>query len=165
MFQSFSGNSRRPRQVNLSGQHIDPFAASGWGGPSASGARKTIAAAQQERQHRQLERDRLQASKRIQRTWRGHRTRRELAEVRRQEWEQLNRNVSQQSQTWTTVDQELALFLSFFSSRNNDDILRLQQVSERVQSAKDTGYLGTMASRHKLSRLARIILGTVESRM
>ncbi|RAL67699.1 hypothetical protein DID88_008440 [Monilinia fructigena] len=50
MFQTFSGTSRRPRQVNLSGQNPNPFAASSWNSAaSASGAQKTVAHAQQER--------------------------------------------------------------------------------------------------------------------
>ena len=85
MFQTFSGNSRRPRQVNLSGQNTKPFAA-GWN-PSASGTQTTVAHAQQERQFRQQERERFNASKRIQRTWRGHKTRRELADLRRKVWD------------------------------------------------------------------------------
>jgi hypothetical protein len=88
MFQSFSGSSRRPRQVNLSGQDLNPFAASSWA-PTASGTQKTLAAAQQERQQRQLERERQSATRRIQRIWRGHKARRDLADLRRAIWDHI----------------------------------------------------------------------------
>ncbi|KAJ5543438.1 hypothetical protein N7461_009441 [Penicillium sp. DV-2018c] len=80
MFQSFTGNSRRPRQVNLSGRANNPFAAF----PGNSPARKTphatnpesaVAIAQRERALRQLERDRQAACRTVQRVWRGHRSR------------------------------------------------------------------------------------------
>src|ERR1700680_4464473 len=96
MFQTFSGRSRRPRQVNLSGQNLNPFAASSWS-PSASGTQKTVANAQQEREQRRQERERLNASKRIQRTWRGHRSRRQLADSRRALWDEIETNSCQSS--------------------------------------------------------------------
>lgn len=163
MFQSFSGSSRRPRQVNLSGQHIDPFAASGWGGPAATGTKKTVAAAQQERQQRQQERERLQASKRIQRTWRGHKTRRELSGVRREEWDQLNSQIrAGDGQSLSSLVDELELFLAFFNPRNSDDIIRLQKFSDRLLQADKDRFLLRDDLGHKLRRLVTSTLAALE---
>lgn len=84
MFPTFSGTSRRPRNVNLSGQRSDPFAGTSWGAGPSTGTTKSVAEAQADRQRRQQERDRLRAAQNIQRTWRGHRQRQILqAEHRR----------------------------------------------------------------------------------
>lgn len=163
MFQSFSGNSRRPRVVNLSGQHVDPFAASGWGGPAATGTKKTVAAAHQERQQRQQERERLQAAKRIQRTWRGHKARRSLSEIRRQEWDQLERHVTAgHTQNSSSLVEELGLFLTFFNARKVDDIRRLESLGGRLLAANQNGFLARDDLRHKLRRLAKDILAALE---
>lgn len=74
MHATFTGSSRRPRNVNLSGQNVNPFAAA-WSPSGASSVHKTLSQAQAERQQRQLGRDRLRAAKNIQRTWRGYSTR------------------------------------------------------------------------------------------
>jgi len=70
MFQTFTGNSRRPRQVNLSGRTNNPFAA-----VQSQGPPNALAHAQTERRARQEERNRLQAAKHIQKTWRGYKVR------------------------------------------------------------------------------------------
>ena len=86
MFQTFTGNSRRPRQVNLSGRNNNPFAAvqqrsTPQGSPAA------VLQAQQERKARQQERERLQAAKIIQRRWKGYSTRRAIATELRTTWD------------------------------------------------------------------------------
>ncbi|KAF4476898.1 putative E3 ubiquitin protein ligase [Colletotrichum fructicola Nara gc5] len=53
MFPTFTGNSRRPRNVNLSGQNLNPFAATSWTPSAGSGASKTVSNAQAERAQRQ----------------------------------------------------------------------------------------------------------------
>ena len=89
MFQSFTGTSRKPRNVNLSGRNTNPFAA----GPASQhstvpqNSQNAIAHAQQERRARQQERDRLQAAKTLQKTWRGHASRKEIKSRYRQEWD------------------------------------------------------------------------------
>jgi ubiquitin-protein ligase E3 C len=161
MFQSFTGNSRRPRQVNLSGQEPNLFAA--WGSsPTASGIQKTVAVAQAERQHRQQERDRLNATKRIQRTWRGHRSRRNLANMRRQEWDDLeNDGDEQDSLIPFKVNQQLRLLLAFFSADDAGDIGRLSRFGDRLLKARKKGYLSERDIRPQLYRLANIILASL----
>lgn len=89
MFPSFTGSSRRPRQVNLSGRNSNPFAAysTPHHSPAGPGSQKTLVNAQHERLLRQQERDRLNAAKAIQRNWRGYRSRREVKDKWRREWD------------------------------------------------------------------------------
>ncbi|KAL4780914.1 hypothetical protein BJX76DRAFT_360435 [Aspergillus varians] len=91
MFTSFTGNSRRPRQVNLAGRNNNPFAAypAGRQNPHASGPQNTLAIAQQERLLRQQERDRLGAARVLQRTWRGYRSRKITHGLWRAEWDAI----------------------------------------------------------------------------
>ena len=93
MFQSFTGNSRRPRQVNLSSRHANPFSPtpSKRHPPSGSGAQAAIALAQQERIQRQLDRGRITASSTIQRVWRGYRTRKAVRKLWREQWDETER--------------------------------------------------------------------------
>ncbi|KXL48997.1 MAG: hypothetical protein FE78DRAFT_86631 [Acidomyces sp. 'richmondensis'] len=85
MYQTFTGSSRRPRQVNLGGRSSNPFG----GNPSAGGPHSAVASAHQDRIQREQQRRRLQASTRIQRIWRGHRSRRKTFEAWRQIWDQI----------------------------------------------------------------------------
>jgi ubiquitin-protein ligase E3 C len=161
MFQTFSGSSRRPRQVNLSGQEPNPFAA--WGAsPSASGIQKTVAVAQAERLHRQQERERLNASKRIQRTWRGHKSRKELADVRRQAWDNIEKRIDGHGpQMLPKLMGQLQLLLAFFNARNPEDISRLNRFSDRLLEASQNDCLTEKDIRPRLLWLARIILASL----
>lgn len=156
MFQTFSGSSRRPRQVNLSGQNVNPFATNPFA-PSASGTQKTVAHAQQERQQRQRERERLNASKRIQRVWRGHKTRRELAESRRELWDGVQAQGFAQSSV--SVEQ-VRLLVPFFSSRRTDDLERLTKLSSRIANL---GYEAFLAREDVQPLLVQLALVTVEA--
>ncbi|KAJ6190771.1 hypothetical protein N7519_000792 [Penicillium mononematosum] len=94
MFQSFTGNSRRPRQVNLSGRATNPFAAFPGNSPTrqtphAANPESAVAIAQRERALRQLERDRQTASRTVQRVWRGHQSRKATYKVWKSEWDTL----------------------------------------------------------------------------
>ncbi|OAL52430.1 hypothetical protein IQ07DRAFT_562955 [Pyrenochaeta sp. DS3sAY3a] len=82
MFTSFTGNTRRPRQVNLGGRKTNPFGTSG-----GSGSQATLDRAQQERVQRQRERDVLNAARNIQRVWRGHSSRRHVSDELRRAWD------------------------------------------------------------------------------
>lgn len=83
MYSTFSGSSRRPRNVNLSGQNTNPFATA-WTPSAASSVNKTVSHAQAERQQRQQERDRLKAAGNIQRVWRGYKSRKYLKQSQRE---------------------------------------------------------------------------------
>jgi ubiquitin-protein ligase E3 C len=160
MFQTFSGSSRRPRQVNLSGQNLNPFAASSWS-PSASGTQKTVANAQQERELRRQERERLNASKQIQRTWRGHRSRRELADSRRALWDDIETNSGQSGSEVVLVEQAM-LLVAFFSPRRRDDVGRLASLSSRIATLGYQDFLALKDMQPLLARLANVSLEALQ---
>jgi ubiquitin-protein ligase E3 C len=159
MFQTFSGNSRRPRQVNLSGQNSNPLAALS-GAPSVSGTQQTVAHAQQERLQRQQERERLNASKRIQRIWRGHNSRRELADARRRSWDEIETQ-GLHDQVLTLV-QQLRLLVVFFNPRRQDDIRRLVSLGLRISTLDYQTFLGRQDIQSQLVRLANVTLEALQ---
>lgn len=92
MFQSFTGSSRRPRQVNLSGRTNNPFAAFPGNAPArqaphAANPESAVAIAQRERALRQRERDRQTACRTVQRVWRGHHSRKATYKCWKSEWD------------------------------------------------------------------------------
>lgn len=142
MFQSFTGSSRRPRQVNLSNRTSGPFGAQGPGRyhPSGLGPQATIALAQQGRIQRQLERERLSATKTLQRVWRGHRSRKQTKDAWRKLWDfvELQRKVATPIQdiaavcisptkysSATECANQLRLLLMFINIEDVDDTRRL----------------------------------------
>lgn len=163
MFQNFSGSSRRPRQVNLSGQNIDPFAATSWS-PEASGTKKTLAAAQQEREKRHQERERLQSAKRLQRVWRGHRARKALAQSWRAAWDELE--TKQNGELGSSPDalvEQSRLLVAFFDSSKPDDIFRSTRLAARLLNYNDPGHTPRLrkAIVPYQSRLADIMLSSI----
>ncbi|KAI4152516.1 MAG: hypothetical protein LQ340_002866 [Diploschistes diacapsis] len=123
MFQTFTGNSRRPRKVNLSGRNSNPFAAvQQRTGPQGSPA--AVVQAQQERKARQQERERLQAAKVIQRRWRGYSARRGFATDLRQKWDMEQEDLQHSHISWfesggndTRPSAHLKLLLRFANPR------------------------------------------------
>ncbi|GJN82126.1 hypothetical protein PLIIFM63780_005663 [Purpureocillium lilacinum] len=124
MFSTFTGSSRRPRNVNLSGQAGNPFANTSWSPAVVSNASKTVADAQAEREKRQLERQRLKAAGRIQRVWRGHKSRRASADRWRTIFDQLyspSSNIHPSERAPVAFN----LLIAFYSARRVDDIRRV----------------------------------------
>ena len=139
MFPSFTGNARSRRQVNLSGRSNNPFAST----------QNALAQAQQERILRQQERERPPAATRIQKTWRGHKGRREARARWRQEWDykegwgSLRLPAVGEQPTWNTASSEpsyaseeaclgsLRLLVQFAAPRNEEDVLRLYHFVSR----------------------------------
>ncbi|KIW63184.1 hypothetical protein PV04_10050 [Phialophora macrospora] len=93
MHQSFTGNARKARQVNLSGRNTtNPWAALSKPGQGSSPAgNNPVAQAQADRVKRQQERDRLNASRKIQRVWRSYSTRRKEKAMSRRTWDENER--------------------------------------------------------------------------
>lgn len=89
MFPSFTGSTRPRRQVNLSGRNNNPFAALPGSRTSSSPqtSQNALAQAQHERILRQQERERPPAAIKIQKTWRGHKGRKQAKVIWRQEWD------------------------------------------------------------------------------
>ncbi|KAI9880453.1 MAG: hypothetical protein M1830_003095 [Pleopsidium flavum] len=179
MFQSFTGSSRRPRQVNLSGRNSNPFAAYPTPRHSAAGpgSQITVANAQHERLLRQQERDRLNAAKAIQRNWRGYRSRREVKGKLRREWDHReglhgrSTTKPEQAQPYqhdekleargyvseTECMNQLELLLHFAVTSYPDDVARLDRFAARfLHTFEGTTPKGLWP--RPLRRLATIIL-------
>ncbi|OMP86442.1 putative E3 ubiquitin protein ligase [Diplodia seriata] len=175
MFQTFTGSSRRPRQVNLSGRVSNPFAQLGAG----QGSQSAVQSAQQERAQRQRERDRLHAARLIQNAWRGHACRRALYDQTRRDWDALESQC-----TWNAAGTEcgtptdnsphaahadaaypteadaflqIQRLLLFMNLRNDDDHRRLTRYCNRAMKSEFTGGPWPMA----YLRLERAVLGTL----
>lgn len=158
MFQTFTGTSRRPRQVNLSGRTTNPFASSGHGGQSA------VMAAQQERERRQRERDRVNAAKLLQRTWRGSSCRRGVKRKWRDEWDQADGvdgsaepiDIRSTSAPYTSEQEalsQLSRLLHFVNTSDERDVARLLRLSRRLKLGLQTGCLMTSGGPWPLSYL------------
>ena len=91
MHHAFTGSTRKARQVNLSGRgNTNPWAnlpGSTKSSHTPPAAQSTVAHAQADRVRRQQERERLTASKQVQKTWRGHQSRRRQKAKWRAEWD------------------------------------------------------------------------------
>lgn len=123
MFSTFTGNSRRPRNVNLSGSTGNPFTNTSWSPSAVSNTTKTVSNAQAEREKRQNDREKLKAACKIQRIWRGYKTRAELKESQRSAFDALYKSGPLQN-PYERLPQAFGLLLSFFSLRRDDDIQR-----------------------------------------
>lgn len=135
MYQSFTGNPRRQREVNLSGRPTNPFASSS---SSASGPQSAIASAQQERLQRQQQRDRVQASSRIQRVWRGHSARRKTFRAWRQIWDEIEEQHKPSHGAYSSVNEslhQLDRLMLFYSPK--EDVRRLAWYGMRQMATND----------------------------
>ncbi|EEY22024.1 ubiquitin-protein ligase E3C [Verticillium alfalfae VaMs.102] len=165
MHSTFTGNSRRTRNVNLSGQNQNPFA-NVWSPSASSGASKTVSNAQAERQQRQLERDRLKAARNIQRTWRSHHVRRQCRDVWRQAFDDIYR-VDNPNTAVQRVHAALPLLLAAFQSNRPEDVHRLAYIARDVMSQHVRSLVPASENQssreqedHRLRRLSEI---TVEA--
>ncbi|KAF2812292.1 E3 ubiquitin-protein ligase NEDD4 [Mytilinidion resinicola] len=129
MFTTFSGSTRRPRQVNLSGRGSSGFGNIG----SGSGSQAALDRAQQERQQRQRERDRLRAAKLLQRAWRGHSTRQGIRKELLQQWDVIEDSVEQPQPYASEAEAlgQLQRLLNFVQTRNEEDIRRVRHFGAR----------------------------------
>ena len=186
MFQSFTGDARRPRQVNLGGRTTNPFAAfpSGRQHPHPrAGPHNALAVAQQERLLRQQERDRLGAGRTLQRSWRGYRSRKRTHSAWRAEWD-----ATEQRRTGTTdlsfesaanhagpyvayqsVDEclsQLRLLIQFLETSKVEDVARLVYFSNIFETTVQE--VPTIAAGGErivvlLGRLAKVTLSVLRS--
>ncbi|KAI9716675.1 MAG: hypothetical protein M1812_005213 [Candelaria pacifica] len=150
MFQTFTGNSRRPRQVNLSGRNPNPFASSNPGQAAAApGSKDALANAQQERLRRQQARDEQNAALVVQRVWRGSRSRGYTKQKWRKLWDEREEYHHDPSDTpghemfvktsdrgpYPSVDEcydQLQLLLQFASPYSHEDVRRLIWYAQRL---------------------------------
>ncbi|KAK4126884.1 hypothetical protein N657DRAFT_564681 [Parathielavia appendiculata] len=165
MFPTFTGSSRKGRNVNLSGQRaINPFTSTSWAPSTAAGASKTVAHAQAERLQRQQERERLKAAQRIQRTWRAYRSRRILRAERRQAVDLMYAHRPE-----VPVDVErrtieaIPLVLSFYQVSHAEDHQRLCLVARDLLQTKFSCFASGAVELPRLGKLARIVVASLES--
>jgi len=119
MFQTFTGSSRRPRQVNLSGRKSGETA---------------VQFAQQERERRQRERDKLVTARLLQRLWRGHSVRKQVRQQWRDEWDFVEGPGGEDAySSQEEALEQLLRFLYFARLQDGKDVERLQRYMTRLQ--------------------------------
>lgn len=129
-FQSFTGSSRKPRQISLGGTR-NPFASAG--GPSA------VHTAQQERERRQRERDRILAAKTLQRRWRGYSLRKGLRQQQRDKWDAEEQGGEGPYHSEDKALEELQRMLRFLKLEDDKDVKRLRRYMNRLQLSQRNG--------------------------
>ncbi|KAK0382734.1 hypothetical protein NLU13_9830 [Sarocladium strictum] len=165
MFSTFTGNSRRPRNVNLSGQTGNPFTNTSWSPSLVSNATKTVSNAQADRERRQADKQRLRAAGQIQKTWRGHRTRQALGNDRRAEFDALyspNSIDGEASLATERLSLAFALLVSFFSTRRKDDLHRLVWFSRNAARVDVPLLLSPGAHPSRILHLVRILVSALQ---
>lgn len=150
MNHSFTGNSRKQRQVNLSGRNTsNPWAA--LSGSKSSSGQDTVAQAQADRLRRQQDREKLNASRKIQKTWRGHSSRRRLRSVWREQWDKAEQKrlglaIPQNSSDTTWLRENYQRIQPYLDSEQLSDQIRLLLAFQefrhhRVRDDSDTARL------------------------
>lgn len=162
MFSTFTGNSRRPRNVNLSGGAGNPFANTSWSPSAVSNTTKTISDAQADRERRQAERQRLKAAATIQRTWRGHKDRMLVANHRRAIFDSLYES-NTISEGLRRIQTAFTLLLGFYSPNNSDDEERLFQYAADAGSVDVTQLYPPDTSTLRLQRFVQLLTKSLES--
>jgi ubiquitin-protein ligase E3 C len=161
MFPTFTGSSRRPRNVDLSGQRkTNP-----WAPTAQSGASKTVAQAQAERERRHREREELTAVRRLQKVWRGHRDRRQLRDLRRQEFDALYQPPILPQDAHHRINHAFSLLLAILVPARSDDQQRLDLfISDLLSlSSMPAGPLDlAIFSPAEWDRLARLLVRALE---
>ncbi|OBS23532.1 hypothetical protein FPOA_04082 [Fusarium poae] len=161
MFSTFTGNSRRPRNVNLSGSVGNPFANTSWSPSAVSNATKTVSNAQAEREKRQIERTKLKAVGKIQRTWRGYKTREELRASQRHAFDALYKPGSSQTPS-ERLPEAFPLLLSFFALRRDDDIQRAICYAHDTESVDLRQIVPPNVHPSRIGQLIRLLLSAVD---
>lgn len=147
--------------MNLSGQrNTNPWATSSWS-PSTSGASKTVAQAQAERERRQKEREELNAAKRLQRVWRGHKDRQNFKQKCREEYDALYSQYTDYSPS-SRVTSALPLLLVLFDPTRTDDQQRLDLFIQDLVSLGPTPTNFDLFSPTAWDRLAGLIVKALE---
>lgn len=173
MFPSFTGSSRKPRNINLSGRKSAPPSR----GPLLSRApphSTSLLNAQQERAQREAERQRLKAATTIQRVWRG----RKATEAQRVQWrrEWDAQFAGENPASWV---QGIALFLAIYHggfgkrqrSRDPRDLERMRMLVLSVMRAIHRGEQclaggeDPKRSRYLLHRFAGLLVEALDEKI
>lgn len=159
MFSTFTGSSRRPRNVNLSGQASNPFSNTSWTPSAASNATKTVSDAQADREKRQVERQRLKAASQIQKTWRGYSSRSTLKEQRRNDFDLVYQSLSDADAS-QRLYVSFPLLLSFFSAARAGDMQRLFLF---INDCNNISLQQLCDASHHTSRLQKLMVVLVQA--
>ncbi|KAL7276597.1 ubiquitin-protein ligase (E3) [Rhizina undulata] len=179
MFPTFSGSSRKPRNVNLSGRKY--AAPSTPRGPLLSKTpahSASLITAQQERAQREAERRRLKAAIRLQKVWRGRRAAELQRKIWRKEWDEIFSKSQGRLDGCELVMNIVTLFLGFYirgcgknARRGEEDLQRLASLvaylTEFSKNGKLDVSLGLVAeSRHRWSyiftKLGKLLVETLD---
>ncbi|TVY61560.1 putative E3 ubiquitin protein ligase [Fusarium oxysporum f. sp. cubense] len=161
MFSTFTGNSRRPRNVNLSGTTGNPFTNTSWSPSAVSNTTKTVSNAQAEREKRQADRAKLKAAGKIQRIWRGYKTRAELKESQRNAFDALYKSGPRQNPC-ERLPKAFGLLLSFFSLRRDDDIQRAICYAHDTESVDLEAIAPSNVHPSRVGRLVQLLLQALD---
>ena len=158
-FTTFTGSSRRPRNVNLSGQpsNPNPFASSSWNRPGDPS--RTVVQAQVERQKRQQERERLQSAKTIQRVYRGSVARAKTREMHRAQFDDSYTEspmTGVKADAAVRVDRALPHLIRAFRLSNKQDVDRLSRLCDDLEVA-GLAVLSTQAPFRKIQFLGNLL--------
>lgn len=164
MFSTFTGNARRPRNVNLSGAVGNPFSNTTWTPSAASNPTKAVTDAQAEREKRQADRQRLKAAGQIQRIWRGHKERRKLSDARRTLFDSLYASHGTDGHLSTErLPLAFNLLLAFFDPARNDDIPRLFNFVRDCGTTQIKDIPPAKAHQSRMTRFAQILASGTEA--
>ena len=180
MFPSFTGSARPKRQVNLSGRNNNPFAALPGSRTSSTPqtSQNALAQAQHERLLRQQERERPPAATKIQKTWRGHKERKQAKIIWRQEWEYREgwnprgpsetRGPQLPAPAYDSEDEclgSLRLLVRFASPKNDLDTMCLDRFTTRYLRSVQLPPSGCLANvwTSPLLRLTKLSLATLSA--
>lgn len=159
-FSTFSGSSRKPRNVNLSGQRTNPWATSSWS-PSNAGTSKSVAQAQAEREKRHRDRQELNAAARLQRLWRGHRDRQLVKQRHREDYDALY-DQSAPHNPPNRLHLAFPLILALFDSSRQDDHRRLELFVQDLESSGFALDIPQQTASTSWDRLARLLVRAME---
>ena len=167
MFTNFSGNSKRPRNVNLGGRKSHAFGSSG----SGAGSQAALDRAQQDRLQRQREREELKAAGTIQKVWRGHASRQKLASWLRQQWDAAEEAQAAQLTAAPYNSEEeahtqLRRLVRFVNTRNQEDVTRIRHFTSRqVETVRKLGLTASGPWPSAYLRLETMTLTIIERQM
>lgn len=157
MHTTFTGSTRRPRQINLSGTNKNPWAnlpGTSRNAQNGGTSHNALAQAQAERVKRAQNRERTIAAQKIQRTWRGHNAQKAQKQIWRDEWDKNESNrtravepISYQhpdcvsyAKTYQSEGQlgyQMSLLLMFLDAHDLMDRMRLCFFGKSLQESWD----------------------------
>lgn len=150
--------------MNLSGAVGNPFSNTSWTPSTASNPTKAVTDAQADREKRQADRQRLKAAGQIQRTWRGHKERRQLSDARRTIFDSLYASDGASSHPPTErLPLAFNLLLAFFAPARHDDIPRLLAFARDCETTRIEDIPPAKAHQSRVTRFAQILTSGTEA--